>query len=112
MALRSPTVYHDGQSLQLPATADPPSSSNPPKQKVWIVFGATGHIGRALVKNALSHGDRVTAVGRMMENTLQQMQGWHEQCLGMLCDVRVRQTVQTVIDKSIERWGRIDIIAK
>ncbi|QIW98527.1 hypothetical protein AMS68_004045 [Peltaster fructicola] len=109
MALLSPAL-HDVVGLQLPASTDPPLSSHPAKHKVWIVFGATGHIGRSLVKSVLAHGDQVTAVGRMMENTLQQMQGWHEHCLGMLCDVRVRPTVQAVMDKSVERWGRIDII--
>lgn len=98
--------------LHLPASTDPPSASSPAGQKVWIIFGATGHIGRSLVKNALSHGDQVTAVGRMLENSMQQMQSWHENCLGLLCDVRVRPTVQEVIDKSIEHWGHVDIIAK
>lgn len=98
--------------LHLPQTTDPPSETKPPAQKVWIVFGATGHIGRSLVKSALSHGDLVTAVGRTMENTAAQMQGWHERCLGLLCDVRVRSTVQDVYDRTIERFGKYEIIAK
>lgn len=76
------------------------------------MFGATGHAGRSLVKSALSHGDNVTAVGRTNENTMQQMQGWHERCQGLLCDVRVRETVDWVIKKSIEQWGKIDVIVK
>jgi hypothetical protein len=32
--------------------------------------------------------------------------------LGLLCDVRVRETVDQVIRKSIEHWGHFDIIAK
>jgi NAD(P)-dependent dehydrogenase (short-subunit alcohol dehydrogenase family) len=108
----SSPVVGQNPRLQLPATTDPPSDINPPTQKVWVVFGATGHIGRSLVKAALSHGDNVTAVGRTMENTMAQMQGWHEHCLGLLCDVRVRDTVDAVIKKSISHWGRIDIIVK
>ncbi|KAK4960979.1 1,2-dihydroxy-3-keto-5-methylthiopentene dioxygenase [Elasticomyces elasticus] len=102
------TVAHP--HLHLPSSTDPPSESNPPTQKVWIVFGATGHIGRSLVKAALSHGDNVAAVGRTLENTMPQMQGWHEQCLGLLCDVRVRSTVKTAMESCISRFGRIDII--
>lgn len=64
------------------------------------------------MKSALSHGDNVTAVGRTMENSMQQMQGWHERCFGLLCDVRVRSTVEEVIQKSIDRWSRIDVIVK
>lgn len=39
-----------------------------------------------------------------------QMQGWHDRCLGLLCDVRVRETVAAVIKKAIQHWGRIDIV--
>ena len=41
------------------------------------------------------------------------MSSWEEDnCLGLLCDVRVRETVDSVIRKSIDHWGRVDIIAK
>ena len=71
-------------------------------------------MGRSVALAALSHGDKVTAVGRIHENTLHQMRtGWHEQnCLGLLCDVRVRETVEEVIEKSVAHWGRVDIIVK
>ncbi|KAK3676334.1 1,2-dihydroxy-3-keto-5-methylthiopentene dioxygenase [Recurvomyces mirabilis] len=45
-----------------------------------------------------------------MENSMSQMQGWHERCLGLLCDVRVRLTVKNTIDAAIAKFGRIDII--
>ena len=32
-------------------------------------------------------------------------------CLGLLCDVRVRETVEAAVQRSISHWGRIDIIA-
>lgn len=98
--------------LQLPATCDPPSESNPPMQKVWIIFGATGHMGRSLTKAALAHGDKVTAVGKTFEHSIKQMQGWHDNCLGLLCDVRVPETVDAVIKNSIQHFGGVDIIAK
>jgi NAD(P)-dependent dehydrogenase (short-subunit alcohol dehydrogenase family) len=115
MSIPSPSsrrLFDSNPRLSLPSTTDPPSPTNPPKQKTWIVFGATGHIGRSLVKAALSHGDNVTAVGRTKENSMQQMQGWHDRCLGLLCDVRVRNTVDDVIQQSIAHWKRIDIIVK
>lgn len=45
---------------------------------------------------------------------MEQMKKWEQEknCVGMLCDVRVRETVDTVINKSIEHWGHIDVIAK
>jgi NAD(P)-dependent dehydrogenase (short-subunit alcohol dehydrogenase family) len=76
------------------------------------VFGATGHMGRSIVKTCLSHGDNVTAVGRVGEHTLDQMQGWHDSCLGLLCDVRVSKTVESVIQSTIRHFGAVDVIVK
>ena len=75
------------------------------------VFGATGHIGRSLVRAILAHGDQCTAVGWSHENTPEQMQEWQDhRCLGLLCDVRVRETVDYVLKKSLEHWGKMDVI--
>jgi len=97
--------------LQLPVSCEPPGPSNPAKPLVWIVFGATGHMGRSMVRKALKSGDLVTAVGRTGENTLQSMQNWHKNCLGALCDVRARESVNKVIQKTLTHFGRIDLIA-
>ncbi|KAK2743482.1 hypothetical protein FQN55_007253 [Onygenales sp. PD_40] len=100
--------------LRLPATTEPPGPQNPPKQLVWLIFGATGHIGRSLVKSALSHNDLVAAVGRTFENSPAYMAALADEnphCLGLLCDVRARETVQAVIDKTVAHFGRIDLIA-
>jgi NAD(P)-dependent dehydrogenase (short-subunit alcohol dehydrogenase family) len=68
-------------------------------------------MGRSLVRNASSQGDLVTAVGRIYENTLASMQGWHPNCHGLLCDVRTRESVDHVIQETIKHYGRIDVIA-
>lgn len=69
-------------------------------------------MGRSVAKAALTHGDKVTAVGRTFEDSIPQIQSWDsENCLGLLCDVRVRETVRECIDRSIGHWGHIDIIA-
>lgn len=78
------------------------------------IFGATGHMGRSLVKAALSHNDLVAVVGRTFENSptyMEKLQSEHENCLGLLCDVRARETVKAAIDRTIAHFGRIDIIA-
>ena len=69
-------------------------------------------MGRSIAKAALAHGDKVAAVGRTFENTLAAMQDWHpNNYLGLLCDVRVRDTVEAAIYTTISQWGHIDIIA-
>ncbi|KAL8741311.1 MAG: hypothetical protein Q9184_008403, partial [Pyrenodesmia sp. 2 TL-2023] len=79
------------------------------------VFGASGHIGRSIVKAALFHNDLVTAVGRQYEDTIPSMESSFQlslgHCLPLLCDVRIRSTVDAVIQQSITHFGRIDIIA-
>lgn len=76
-------------------------------------------MGRSVVKAALTHNDLVTAVGRNYENSLTSMKEMHMSTsslasanyLGLVCDVRVRETVGNVLTRSINHWGRIDVIA-
>ena len=122
-SLGSPSASSKSK-LQLPLNCDPPGPQNPAKQRVWIVFGATGHMGRSVVKAALAHSDLVTAVGRTLTDTLPAMHSLFaaspdsstnmssgpSPMLPLLCDVRIRSTVDAVLKKSLEHWGRIDII--
>ncbi|KAK7429507.1 1,2-dihydroxy-3-keto-5-methylthiopentene dioxygenase [Neonectria magnoliae] len=96
---------------QLPASCDPPLSNTSPKPLVWIIFGGTGHMGRSLVKCALSRGDLVTSVGRSLETTPDQMTGIHDNCLGALCDVRSRDSVCSAVERTLTHFGRIDVVA-
>lgn len=83
-------------------------------------------MGRSVVKAALAHSDLVTAVGRAFNDDISSMQDQHPTSpsspthshrsntespyLALLCDVRVRETVAAVYEKSLGHWGRIDII--
>ena len=71
-------------------------------------------MGRSLAKAALLHNDLVAAVGRTFEDSHESMEHMsveNENCLGLLCDVRVRETVSEVLSRTIEHFGRVDIIA-
>lgn len=72
-------------------------------------------MGRSIVKAALQHNDVVCAVGRSYETELAAMQTLHpsasDRFLGLLCDVRIPETVAAVLDKCKARFGRVDIIA-
>ncbi|KIW72980.1 hypothetical protein PV04_01136 [Phialophora macrospora] len=111
-SLSSPNT--DLSKLSLPYTTDPPSASNPAQQKVWLVFGATGHMGRSVTKAALAHNDKVAAVGQSYQDAPSSMDKWHEdknRYLGLLCDVRIRSSVSSTIERTMQTFGRIDIIA-
>ncbi|KAL9633107.1 MAG: hypothetical protein Q9204_003532, partial [Flavoplaca sp. TL-2023a] len=113
--LSNPAAVTNGSKIQLPASCDPPGPQNPPEQLVWVVFGATSDIGRSIAKAALSHHDLVTTVGQSREDTLittrSPFRAFPDCSLSLLCDIRVRSTVEEVIQRSITHWGRIDIIA-
>ena len=68
-------------------------------------------MGRSLVKCALARGDLVTSVGRVHETSPEDMQGIHANCLGTLCDVRSRGSVSRAVEKTLEHYGRIDVVA-
>ena len=113
-AQRSSAAGTDISKLSLPYTTDPPSASNPPEPKVWLIFGATGHMGRSVTKAALEHDDIVAAVGQSYQDNPSSMKKWHDdpnKYMGLLCDVRILSTVSSVIDKTLKQFGRIDIIA-
>ncbi|ROV89905.1 hypothetical protein VSDG_08262 [Cytospora chrysosperma] len=75
------------------------------------VFGGTGHMGRSLVKSALLHGDLVTSVGRNFELAQPAHTNQHENCFNLQCDVRARDSVARVYEQTLERFGRVDIVA-
>ncbi|KAI1866051.1 uncharacterized protein JN550_008029 [Neoarthrinium moseri] len=99
--------------LLLPASCDPPMPNAPRRQLVWIVFGGTGHMGRSLVKCALSRGDLVCAVGRTFETTPEAMTEQHAgpNSLGLLCDVRARDSVARAVERTLAHFGRLDVVA-
>ncbi|RMZ81547.1 hypothetical protein DV737_g2525, partial [Chaetothyriales sp. CBS 132003] len=101
--------------LSLPITTNPPSRSNPPTPKVWLIFGATGHMGRSICKAAIEHHDSVCCVGQANSDTAASMANWYPNCperyAGLLCDVRIRSTVQSAIQACIDAFGRLDIVA-
>lgn len=77
-------------------------------------------MGRSVIKAALNHGDLVTAVGKALEDALSSMMKLRPSTLdpahgtnylGLLCGVRVPATVEAALHRSIQHWGRVDIIA-
>ena len=101
-------------NVQLPSSTDPPSSTNPARQAVWLIFGASGHMGRSVANAAIAHGDKVCAVGRTHEDSLPSMQEWFPEkessYLSLLCDVRLRGSVDDAFEAALTRFGDIDIV--
>ncbi|KAF4120261.1 Short-chain dehydrogenase [Geosmithia morbida] len=116
--------------LELPASCDPPPGGDSNHQLVWIVsdakwasgdvmeltkyfkiFGGTGHMGRSLVKCALGHGDFVVSVGRVFEHSPQEALSKSDNFLRADCDVRSRESVLKAVQRALDHFGRIDVVA-
>lgn len=67
-------------------------------------------MGRSLVKCALSHNDLVVCVGRNFENPQPADLHQTENCLNLECDVRARDSVEKVFQRTMERFGGYDIV--
>lgn len=68
-------------------------------------------MGRSLVKCALARGDLVATVGRVFETSEEEIASSNENCFGTLCDVRSRESVSEAVRQTLERFGRLDVVA-
>ncbi|KAK9474108.1 uncharacterized protein V1510DRAFT_412446 [Dipodascopsis tothii] len=101
-------AHGGGPPLVLPPSCDPLA---PTRQYVWIIFGASGALGRHLSRTALSRGDLVMACSRSIESSVPPVDPeWRDRCMVATCDVRERRTVKAVVDQCVHRWNRIDVV--
>lgn len=80
--------------------------------KVVVVTGAGSGMGRAMVKEFLTRGARVAALGRHLENTRQSINlaGAGERATAHKTDVTNEAEVAGTVDQIIRQWGRIDVL--
>lgn len=68
-------------------------------------------MGRSLVKCALSRGDFVVSIGRVFESGPHEIPGRRENLLRTDCDVRSRESVLRAVQRALDHFGRIDVVA-
>ncbi|KAF3925112.1 hypothetical protein AA313_de0210264 [Arthrobotrys entomopaga] len=95
----------------LPLSAGPVNKDEPIPQLVWLIFGATGHLGRTVSGIALSKNDLVIQVGKIGTDENHPPPS-HPNSVFTVCDIRERESVSNVIDKAMNVWGRLDVIVK
>ncbi|KAK9240532.1 hypothetical protein V1525DRAFT_395262 [Lipomyces kononenkoae] len=93
-----------------PLSCEAPVNSSSTDKYVWLIFGATGTIGRHICRAALERGDTVMACSRNIQATVTVSQAWSERLLISSCDVRSRPMVKESVDKTVECYGRIDVV--
>jgi len=75
------------------------------KIKTWLVTGASSGIGYELCKQLLDRGYNVVALSRRVPEIE------HENALCLSCDVTDLESVKSVIEQGISKFGKIDVLS-
>lgn len=81
--------------------------------KVAIVTGARRGLGRAEAKALAAEGATIVACDLVYQDLLalqDEIAASGGECLPLRCDVREKDQIDAVVDKTIEKFGKIDIL--
>src|SRR4051794_30372763 len=78
-------------------------------KKVWFITGAGRGMGTDIAKAALDAGHAVVATGRNPDRVTEAV-GNHDDLLVVPLDVTDPGSVQSAIDATVTRFGRIDVV--
>lgn len=79
-------------------------------QKVWFITGASKGMGLEITKAVLNNGDKVIATSRSTDSLLENLGDDDENLMPLELDITNEQELKNVISKSIEEFGRIDVV--
>ena len=83
------------------------------KDKVIIITGASSGIGLASAKLFASFGARLSLAARSIDKLhalASEMEGGEDRILCVKTDVSVEEDCRNLVDKTVEKFGRIDIL--
>ena len=78
--------------------------------KTAVVTGATGGIGGAIVRAFHARGANVIATGRQEDKLKELVAELGDRADYIVCDLADKEQVSSLIDKAIEKLGRLDIL--
>lgn len=81
------------------------------RPRTWLITGATSGIGRELTLQALENGDVVSALARDTAALDELAEKHSERLLLSPADVRDEQAVRAAVERTLARFGRIDVVA-
>jgi NADP-dependent 3-hydroxy acid dehydrogenase YdfG len=80
------------------------------EKKVWFITGTSAGIGRELAETALEKGYKVVATARKPEVLKDLAEKYPETVLTLKLDVTNKTDVAEAINKTIEKFGKIDVV--
>lgn len=80
------------------------------EKKVWFITGTSAGIGRELAETALEKGYKVVATARKPEVLKDLAEKYPETVLTLKLDVTNKTDVTEAINKTVEKFGRIDVV--
>lgn len=80
------------------------------KDKVVIITGASSGIGAATARLLAEHGCKMTLAARSVDKMQALADSLDAETLVIKTDMTVPQDIQTMVDKTIEKFGRIDVM--
>lgn len=78
--------------------------------RVWLVTGATGGLGRAVVREVLSRGERVVAATRTPQRLQPPAAEHRDQLIVLKVDITDPDQVRHALGKAINGFGRLDVV--
>ncbi|MCD8529133.1 MAG: SDR family oxidoreductase [Chitinophagales bacterium] len=84
------------------------------KDKVIVITGGGSGLGKAMTKYFMQLGAKTVITSRrleLLEQTAKELETeTGSECLAVACDVRDISQVETMRDKALERFGKVDIL--
>jgi NAD(P)-dependent dehydrogenase (short-subunit alcohol dehydrogenase family) len=81
------------------------------EERVFVVTGGSDGLGRALAAGLVAEGARVALCGRdrqRLDATVADLEAAGGDVLGVPADVRRPEDLVALVDRTLDRWGRID----
>lgn len=78
--------------------------------KVWLITGCSTGFGNALSRYVLAAGQHAAVSARRAEDIADIVSAYPDTALGLTLDVTRKEEIETSVQKTLERFGRIDVL--